>query len=366
MLTEMRNLYNSKKLTDVRLICNNQKSSNSSESSDDTSKIEQSISCHKIILASFSPYFQAMFSSDLLESKTNIVKLDSTDYQTLKDIIDYAYTGTIDLNINNVQNIFTLASLLQVKDLIDACCDYIESQLDASNVIEIYTFSNMHMCEYLSNRSKEFLNRNFVDISDTIEFIEIEDAHLINEILASDEIDTPTEEFLVEKLMKWIFHNYELRKTHFEYLFTSTIRLSLIDSSFLIEFKQSYRDLLEDNPKCLSLVNDYIEFNRMHSINIQENSDKPAQKYSQQISARNNLLKINEKRRAGMTKAQHSFILLGGNCDLDDGFYINCFNPFNGEKYYLSRNYLEKSKLLCKGYFHVENPGIKHFILSES
>lgn len=51
------------------------------------------ISCHKLVLASFSPYFEAMFSSNLLETKTNKVTMKNTDYVTLKEIIDYAYTG---------------------------------------------------------------------------------------------------------------------------------------------------------------------------------------------------------------------------------------------------------------------------------
>lgn len=59
-----------------------------------------------------------------------------------------------------------------------------------------------------------------------------------------------------------------------------------------------------------------------------------------------------------MAKAEQCFLLIGGNCDLADGSYVNCFNPFNGEKYFLSRSFLEKASLLNKGYFHIENPGV--------
>lgn len=63
------------------------------------------------------------------------------------------------------------------------------------------------------------------------------------------------------------------------------------------------------------------------------------------------------KIRSGMNKPDYCFLLLGGNCDLDDGFYVNCFNPDNGKKFMISKNFQEKLKFVSKGYFHIENPG---------
>ncbi len=40
------------------------------------------------------------------------------------------------------------------------------------------------------------------------------------------------------------------------------------------------------------------------------------------------------------------------------GFYVNCVNPHTGEKFFVSRSFLEKSKSITKGFFHLENPGV--------
>jgi hypothetical protein len=69
-------------------------------------------------------------------------------------------------------------------------------------------------------------------------------------------------------------------------------------------------------------------------------------------------ISLNFKKRAGMSKAKYCFLLVGGNCDLDDGYYVNCFNPFNGDKYMMSRGFIEKKNFMSNGYFHVENPGV--------
>ena len=69
---------------------------------------------------------------------------------------------------------------------------------------------------------------------------------------------------------------------------------------------------------------------------------------------------IRSKKRAGMTRAEKCFILIGGNYEIDDGVYVNCVNINNGEKFLISNHFQEKSKS-SKGYFHVENPGIFPF-----
>lgn len=122
--SELRALFVKKKFTDVVLICapkpttddltnnkQNQKEIVEEEEDNETSCIP----CHKLVLSAFSPYFQAMFSSNLLEAQTNRVYMPNIEHKTLYDVVNYAYSGSISLNVNNVQSVFQLASLFQVK-----------------------------------------------------------------------------------------------------------------------------------------------------------------------------------------------------------------------------------------------------------
>ena len=163
--------------------------------------------------------------------------MPNTDYKTLNEIINYAYSGSIDLNVNNVQNIFSLASLLQIKDIVSACCDYMESQMDFQNSIDVYNFSKHHMCTYLINKSKEFINRNFTEIVKTNEFLELNDSSLLADLISNDDLDVPSEEFLLNTIVSWIEHDFSVRKAHFEILFFKCIRFSLFETVFYEEKK---------------------------------------------------------------------------------------------------------------------------------
>ena len=50
-------------------------------------------SCHKNVLAISSPFFMAMFSSDMVESSQEKITLKELDSLTMELVLDYIYTG---------------------------------------------------------------------------------------------------------------------------------------------------------------------------------------------------------------------------------------------------------------------------------
>ena len=50
---------------------------------------------HRIVLSSCSPYFRAMFTSDLAESRQEKIILYDVDPGAVESLIDYAYTNKV-------------------------------------------------------------------------------------------------------------------------------------------------------------------------------------------------------------------------------------------------------------------------------
>jgi kelch-like protein 20 len=74
------------------------------------------IAAHKIILSASSPYFRAMFTSELAESKQTQVELKDIDESAMEMLIDFCYTSQITVDEKTVQSILPAACLLQVKN----------------------------------------------------------------------------------------------------------------------------------------------------------------------------------------------------------------------------------------------------------
>ncbi|ELU02593.1 hypothetical protein CAPTEDRAFT_51700, partial [Capitella teleta] len=51
------------------------------------------ISAHRLILSLSSEYFRCMFSANMKESSTSEVPMVGCDYDTVKIIVDFFYTG---------------------------------------------------------------------------------------------------------------------------------------------------------------------------------------------------------------------------------------------------------------------------------
>ena len=51
--------------------------------------------CHKSVLAASSPYFMAMFSTNLAEGGLNSITLKDMEAATLELVLDYVYTGQV-------------------------------------------------------------------------------------------------------------------------------------------------------------------------------------------------------------------------------------------------------------------------------
>lgn len=75
------------------------------------------INAHKIILSASSPYFRAMFTGELAESKQAEITIKDIDENAMEILIDFCYTSKITVDEKTVQTVLPAACLLQVKFL---------------------------------------------------------------------------------------------------------------------------------------------------------------------------------------------------------------------------------------------------------
>ena len=94
---------------------------------------DESISAHRVVLATVSRHFRALFGSGMAESKSHAIELQDVSFAALKVIVDFAYSGKVVLAGSTVVAVSRAANLLQFPAVERAAVDYLVANRDANS-----------------------------------------------------------------------------------------------------------------------------------------------------------------------------------------------------------------------------------------
>lgn len=196
LLEQLKFFYEQKLLTDVVLLVE-----------------EKEFPCHKMVLATCSSYFRAMFMGGLSESKQTHVHLRNVDPVTLQIIITYAYTGNLAITDSTVEPLYETACFLQVEDALLQCRDYLVKKINAENCVRMLSFGDLFSCSELKQSAKRMVEHKFPLVYRQDAFLQLSHELLID-ILSSDNLNVEKEETVREAAMLWLEYNMEARSQH--------------------------------------------------------------------------------------------------------------------------------------------------------
>ncbi|XP_041357909.1 kelch-like protein 21 [Gigantopelta aegis] len=206
--------------------------------------------CHRNVLAVSSPYFMAMFTSDLKESRNARICFSEVSPWTLKRIIDFAYSGRLEITPENAQEMLAAGNLFQYPDIVSACCEFLEQQLHPSNCLGIENFAQMHSCDSLQQKAIKFTEENFSIVVECDEFVD-QPLERIIQYISSDFIDVRTEETVYDAVMRWIKFDPDERDKHLPVLLQN-IRLPVLDISSLHAMAKD--PCIRGSKQCLEMI----------------------------------------------------------------------------------------------------------------
>lgn len=211
--------------------------------------------CHRNILAASSPYFRAMFTSELREGLETRVSFNEISPWILKRIIEYVYTGKLEITVDNAQEMLAAGSLFQYPSIVEACCEFLKHQLHSTNCLGIEEFAQLHNCQTLQEEANKYTLDNFSSVVCGDEFCHISIDRLI-QYLNSDYIDVQNEETVYDAVMTWLKYDLDERQC-FMYEALEHVRLPVIDLNCLKAMEQD--KLIRSCEKCLLLVKEAQE-----------------------------------------------------------------------------------------------------------
>ena len=243
LLTNMNQLQKRRELCDVVLLVGNKR-----------------ILAHRVVLSACSPYFHAMFTSELIETRRTEVPILDIDDVAMELLVNFCYSSEITIEENNVQVLLPAACLLQMNEIQDICCEFLKQQLHPSNCLGIRSFADTHACRELLRVADKFTQLNFQEVMESEEFLELPVNQLID-IIRSDEVNVRSEEQVFNAVMTWVKYNIADRRPHLSQvlehvrlpLLTPKFLVGTVGSDLLIKSDEGCRDLVDEAKNYLLL-----------------------------------------------------------------------------------------------------------------
>ncbi|XP_072343747.1 kelch-like protein 10 isoform X2 [Scyliorhinus torazame] len=226
---------------------------------------------HKNILCSCSSYFRALFTSGWNSIEKKVYNIPGVSPDMMKLIIEYAYTRTVPVTVENVERLLAAADQFNVLGIVRACCEFLESQLCLENCIGICKFADYYFCPELRHKAYMYILHHFEEIVKVSEeFLELS-AFELRDIIEKDELNVKQEDVVFDAILKWIAQDPDIRKKCIVILLPK-VRLALMNAEYFMNNVKN-NDYVKDNDDCKPIIINALKAMYDLNMNGPSNSD---------------------------------------------------------------------------------------------
>ena len=129
------------------------------------------VNAHKILLAVSSGYMRQMLKNGAADLSSH--RIEGVDRLSLEAIIDFIYSGTINITPDQVLPIFRASNKLQVASIFEACCNYLRLNIDLSNCLHVRTLAGNYRCNNLIVATDEYIRNNIEQLARSEAFLQL-------------------------------------------------------------------------------------------------------------------------------------------------------------------------------------------------
>ena len=173
------------------------------------------ILCHSIVAAANSPYIQHCLENNINcdnplpdNNSTFCVQIADVNKTVLSRIVEYFYTGDIEITIADVTDLLLAATVLQIDCLIEKLYNIVHKSLCIENYENFLLFSKAHSIAKLQEICDTFLCDDFQNFLTTNEVSKL-DVELLISIIKEDGCRAKSEDMILDAVVKWLQSNSE-------------------------------------------------------------------------------------------------------------------------------------------------------------
>ena len=204
---------------------------------------------NQMVLSCYSEYFENIFKTNLYNQQRCII--ENVDGKSLKILIDYIYTGNVEINNRNALNLLSAADKLKIQDVKMFCLEFLETVITYDSCFHI--LSAAQACRSVKLQLKVFLylNENFEKVLLTPPFKTLTKTE-VTYCMTRLNRDVVSETTLYDAIIAWIKYDEENRRKDFLDLF-QLLKFEKFSRDFLINVVTKEK-FVSNSSDCLHLV----------------------------------------------------------------------------------------------------------------
>ncbi|XP_014227703.2 speckle-type POZ protein-like [Trichogramma pretiosum] len=116
------------------------------------------IPSHRVVLATASPVFKAMFNHDMLENKSQLVDMIDISHEATVEMLRYIYTGSVETSEFPLTiDLLAAADKYQLEELKNKCGEILSAKLSTGNGIETLSVAVKYNMDCLKQKAADFI-----------------------------------------------------------------------------------------------------------------------------------------------------------------------------------------------------------------
>ena len=221
-------------------------------SGDDQARLK----AHRVVLCAVSPFFNNALNSDMKEKKEGVIRLEETTKAVMEEVLEYMYTGHVDINDHNVFGLLEMADFLVVPSLKKLTSDFLSGHLSLSNCIDAYYTAVKYQSPELEEKAKNFIFENFMNVTESADFQNLSVTE-VEEWISSDYITMNGERDVFQVIVKWLEHDKSRKQENFFLLFRH-VRLLYMSRNDIFNLILPH-PLVKDSTSCTGLAQNVMK-----------------------------------------------------------------------------------------------------------
>ncbi len=224
MWTGMGKLFRQETLSDVMLMAEG-----------------QSIPCHKFLLAALSEHLCKLVAAPE-GLKDNLLEIEGITFQTLKVIVNYMYTGYIDVTVENAGDVMAACRTLELCSAYETCEAYLMEKVTPANCISLHKVAAGNDALKLKERAHDVMMKKFKTVASGTEFLDMATDE-VEEYIQNENLRIHDEDPVYDAVISWVRQKPEERTSYFSQLIKS-VRLRYC-STYCLEHIVPHEPLME-------------------------------------------------------------------------------------------------------------------------